>query len=446
MRALTTLSIAGSAAVLWATLRKAYRTRAVALGITTALCGAKVVFDQLAQARFYGFFVLLTSIALATTFALARSDSPTRRVLVGAFASQVALVYCHLFGVIYSGALAGVIVLLDVTHRRFRPKVYAAFVGAWLAFIPWIPATLQQATLVRPRNWIPEPTVVDFIRLVDKESVWLPLTVVLIAGLATWEMRRRGNPSRQEIPASTREDRNALQLIGVALILVVVAVFVVSRLAIPVFIDRYLMPSVLGWAIVVTQLAQMTGEVEAKPGTPAGSRSLRSRLTLVNVCWSGYLLVIAVVPLLQARAAARQRPPRVEVSPALADAPIVVESALTFWPLHHYAVSGQRIVFPLDWPLALDSANAGASVQEYKLMRLYQERGYLGDDVQETSRVLCQFDRFIVVDEPDHLWLERRIASDSSYRVSELPTSKLGLVLRLVERRASNGRESCSPS
>ena len=442
MRALTSVSFAATAAVLWLTLRKAYRTRAVALGVTTALCGAKIVFDQLAQARFYGFFVLLTVIAVAMTFELARSAAPSRRMLIAAFASQLALVYCHLFGLLYSGALAVAIVLLDADRRRFRPRVYMTYIAAWIAFLPWVPATLQQATLAKPRSWIPRPTMVDFVRLVEKEAVWLPLTIVLIAVIAAWELRRRASDG-PNVSLRTRADRQALQIIGLALILVVVTVFLESLVAVPVFMDRYVMPSVVGWAIVITHLAQMAGESSAD-GTLLGAEGTRSLWSLSTVSWSGFVLVIAAMPLAQAcYAPSNGAPARVAVAPDLANVPIVMESALGFWPVHHYATEGQRVVFPLDWPLALDPKNAGASVQEYKLMRLYHERGYLGDDVQETSWVLCHFDRFVVVDEPDHLWLERRVASDSAYRVSDIPSSKPGVVLRLVERRWSNSRAAC---
>ncbi|HEX2780478.1 MAG TPA: hypothetical protein VHM30_13320 [Gemmatimonadaceae bacterium] len=147
-------------------------------------------------------------------------------------------------------------------------------------------------------------------------------------------------------------------------------------------------------------------------------------------------LALAVFVLLAASAVlagrSRERFRALDLSLVPASIPVVVESALDFWPAHRYSSPGRRVVYPLDWDLALDSASAPSSVQEYKLMALFASEGYLTRDVVRGDQWLCSMTRFAVVDDPLYLWRERRIGDGWSVReLGKAGPATVALVERL---------------
>ena len=59
--------------------------------------------------------------------------------MLGLFVAQTALVYSHVLGGLYSALLCLGLLCDDARHRRLRPRVYAAFLLAWLTLIGFDP-------------------------------------------------------------------------------------------------------------------------------------------------------------------------------------------------------------------------------------------------------------------------------------------------------------------
>lgn len=429
LRLATALFMTAAMAVLWRTLRMGYAVAPTALGIAVAFFGGQVILEQLAQARFYGLFAFCTSVAIGLAVEASRRPDPGARLLAATLGAHLALVYSHVFGGFFSAAILAALVLADVRRGRFRPWLYGAISLAWVFFLPWVPAVLEQRTLGEGRSWLARPTRDDFFAVVGRQILWLPLaiaTVVLASILG-------GEPGRREAVAPTDRTsaRITLVLIAVCLLAVLPAVFLLSRVVVPVFLDRYLLPGAFGWAIIVAHVAS-----RLSIASDTGDSRRNWYRSPVDAASALLFCALALYPTVFALARPRAARPDVRVDAGLADLPVVVESGHQFWPLRRYAgAGGDRYRYLLDEEIAGDSANAPGAAQEQQLMQLYARLGYLGRSVEGGPRFLCGNERFIVIDSPAFTWFERRVRDSEAYRWNTVG-GYLGSAVRLVERTA----------
>lgn len=408
--------------VLWAALRHAYGIAPTALGIGVVFFGGQVILEQLSQARFYGMFALCVAIAIALAVRVAHRQEISRGLLAATLGAHVALVYSHVFGSFFSAAILVALMLADLRLGRTRVALYASIVGAWVLFLPWVPAILEQRTLAEGRSWLAPPTRDDLFAVVGRQTLWLPLAMavgVLAAAL------RRDQRDVELIEARSGDSvRLTLVLLAVCLLAVLPAIFVLSRLVVPIFLDRYLLPSAFGWSVVVAHITWRLSFDIAD-----GRRGRWSALA------SGLLFcTLATYPVVFALARPRATRPDLAVEAAHAALPVVVESGHQFWPLRHYGRrGGDRFRFLLDDEIAADPDNAAGALQEQKLMRLYADLGYLGASVEDGGQFLCAHTRFLVVDRPGFTWFERRVRDSTTYRWRTVG-DHLDSVIQLVER------------
>jgi hypothetical protein len=414
--------------VLWSALRHAYRAAPTALGIGTVFFGAQVILEQLPQARFYGLFALCTAIAVALAIKAGRTGETDWRLLVATFFAHFALVYSHVFGSFFSAAILAAIVVADIRSRRFRMSLYAAVIGAWVTFLPWIPAVLEQRTLGTGRSWLSRPTRGDLFMLIGSQTLWLPLVAVVT--VVTAALTGDDESARPRETADGGRARLAFAVVAAGLLAVVPAVFLLSRVAVPIFLDRYLLPSAFGWAIIVAHLVHHLGDNPAK-ASPPRPMPFRSRVDAASAL---LFFVLALYPVVFAFAHPRAVRPDVAFGNDIDTLPIVVESGHQFWPLQHYAtLRGDRYRFLVDSAIAEDPDNAPGAAQEQKLMELYRREGYLRGSVEDGPEFLCAHRRFVVVDRPGFIWFERRVRGDESYRWHTIG-KYLDSAVQLVER------------
>lgn len=439
LRLLSALFFCGALAAVWRTLRAVYSTRQVALGIACVFFGVQAVFEQAAQARFYGLFVFVTAIAFAVAVRTMSAPVVRGRDLVVTLIAHTVLVYTHMFGLLFSGAILAAMIVFDARQRRFRLALYAAVVGAWLLWALYAPLLLSGAMSMRgSRSWLARPQRDDLIRLVARQTTWLPLIAAAIAFLEFF--RKPADPGGAVVsrPHEGSGRREATIAAGVALLAVVPLVFIISRIAAPAFLDRYLLPSALGWTVVVAQLLYSTNGGRGRPRGPRWEPEALGAL----------FCLLALYPVAFALAKPSTSRPVVAVADSLASLPIVVESGHDFWPLLYYSpATSDRYRFLLDEGVTRDEANFAGGVQEYGLMTLYSNEGYLRHAVEQRASFECTTPRFLVLDRPEFVLYERRFAANPAFR-SAVVGSYDGAPIRLVERaRGSAGTpDRCSVS
>ena len=163
LRLYSCAGVCGAFLVLTTALRHRFNARAAFLGVGFGLFACMIVVDQNGEARGYGLYLLLCALAIAQIFRIAETPQPRARDLFLLALSEAGVVLGHVLGLIFSGLLLVALVAADLFQRRFRAKVYAAYMVGWLAILPWLPAIRASVAVGKPHGWINAPTFGDLV-------------------------------------------------------------------------------------------------------------------------------------------------------------------------------------------------------------------------------------------------------------------------------------------
>jgi hypothetical protein len=418
-----------SIAVVWWLLRRAYRFAAAAFGSIVAFATSDVVLYQNAGARSYGLFCATFSIAVLATVLI--DEVPTPRRFLGNVLAQGILVYSHPFGILYSALILLALAMFDCVRGRLRWKVYASFVLAWSALLPWLPVIRVVSKIGVPHFWIPRPGVGTLISVYLCGSVGPFLGLAFISYLLTLD----ASTGATEVPEIIRMRRGIVGAIAYATLVAPMLVFITSQCATPLFVPRYFMPVTVAAGIVFTQLA----------GQALGDRPF-SHLSVRLMC--GVLLfVVLLYPVGYAILEAGSRSCAIlRVEPVVPrDMPVVMESGSQFFSVSYYTSRADRpYYYLLDWPVAVDMRAPIARVSFDNTFRILQHNGHWADRILESQDFLCVYQRFMVFHVPGQRWFDERIVENSAYKTTLLnsvdgPDEDQGSLI-LVERV---GRSNC---
>jgi len=230
LRSVSCLGFIAAMGVMWAILRRAYGTWPAAIASVTVFATSQSVLYQIAEARFYG---LLTALVACAVFLYTRAVWTTRYTR-GLFALtalvHAALLYTHLFGVLYSAAILTAWIVADRVQRRPWHAGYLSVVVAWLAFAPWLPSLQRTAAVGKPHSWIPVPVVSDLVNAYGFTLWYFPLTVAAIVGLGvirTTVLHWAPNGSRQ--PPTPLWRANVVKVVAGAVVLVAALPYVLAH-------------------------------------------------------------------------------------------------------------------------------------------------------------------------------------------------------------------------
>jgi hypothetical protein len=376
------------------------------------------LLDQNVEARFYGLYMLTVAITVNVYARLVARPEPTPLLLMAAFLSQVGLVLTHVLGIVYGGLILLALILFDAAKGHLRATVYAAYAAGWLALSVWIPAVRSSMAAGKPHGWIAMPTVTDlrtaylfadslaWLRFFKRHSlelgfqlvqrtaelmIYVPLIIVLL--LCVRAITRSGW-------RVISEKRGPLLLVAYFLLLAPAIQFFLSHLITPVFVPRYLLPSGIGLAVVLTASADWLG-----------ADRQNARRFLPRPAWVSVLAFLMISPMLTVFALGpislswdyldvervdRSVPP---------DEPVVAGWQEDFVKFMRIARDPEhRYYFLLDWPSALTGPRA--FVLDYHLMQAYRNNGYYASNIQDNRDFLCSHSDFYVLDAPNAITLD----------------------------------------
>ena len=432
-RAFSAAGVATAAVLTFRAGRRFFRWEIVLFAVSLIWFSSDVVLWQIMQGRFYG--LLLAEVAAASYLFLLTLDQITRGRLVLTFLGHTLLVGTHPFGVLYSGVVILTMICWDALERRLRPTLYAAAFGGWWILLATWKEIPNAAAIGKPHSWTVTPRLGD---LGNAYSCWSLLTSVVLACavLLLLASLALGRIRREEIREAVQAHRPIL-LLSAGLLSIPLFVFLISQGARSLFVDRYLLPVVIGMCFLLCQI--LTSLVPAEsPVSP--SRSLASRLFAYTciVCvpvllWtavvefpSGWVYpgpdtLLGLIPLL----------PK--------DLPIVVEPADLFNQLLAYHRDPEhRFVYLLDWPNAVAPDSPRDEVSGYNEMKNWKKVGYFSGSIEDAGSFLARTPAFAVIDRPGYLWLQREVRSNSAFQVQaigpQLPTAPGGVRLWMVRR------------
>jgi hypothetical protein len=412
LRLYSSVAMCGALLVTWRALRHFYGIWATGFGVLFFWGTSGVLLEQNVEARFYGLYLLCVALTVGLYTRLVDRRETTPRLLAFAFFSQAALVLTHVLGLIYSGLILAALILFDSAKGRLRWKLYGAYTAGWLALVVWLPAMRASMGAGRPHGWIFMPSITDFrtsylfadslpwlkffklhslelgFRIVSRAAelvIYLSLAVVFLFAL------RSVAKSGWRIVSGRR---GALLLVAYSLLTAPVVLFVLSHLITPVFVPRYLLPSGIGLAIVLTAFAE-----ELTSYAQAHGRGMLRPIGVGIVFFlmiSPVLTVLALGPASEYRgyldiSRLEQLVPSDGIVVAGWEEDFVKLMRLTAHPEHYY--------FLLDWPAAL--AGPRSFVLEYHLMQAYRNNGYYSNNIQDNHAFLCSHTDFWVLNAPN---------------------------------------------
>ena len=415
LRLYSSLGVCGAFLILLAAMRRRFSSSAAFLGVAFGFFASLIVLDQNSEARGYGLYLLLCALAVAQALKVAEAPKPRARDLILLALTQAGLVLGHILGLVYAGLILLALLSADLGQRRFRTRVYLACIAGWLALVPWIPAIQASAAVGRPHGWIEVPTLSD---LAASLSFWLFTGLywqlphvpgaVLVAGwlCAVACVAVLVLASVPGIKASP-EQRPAY-LMGFALLLGPAAFFVVSHLAAPIFLPRYLIPSALGISILAVAWAARS---KAGKGT-----------ALTAASFAVLLLPIATALLARPTGLNVTR-----VDQIAAGRPVVCDSLKDFLVMTRYSAHPNLAEYPLDEAAASTAPGVDTDV---RLLKNYRREGYLAENLPDPALILSQ-KSFLVLDNPAAPWFP--IAIEHNPRFTWKTLAQIDATRRVIE-------------
>ena len=475
LRLFSSFGVSAAALLTWVMLRRQYGSWPASLATVCVFGFSILILLQNVEARMYGLYLALAALAIIQFDRLQRDQTCSTAAAVAIACTHAALLHTHLYGIFYSATIVAGGVLVDWCRGRWQPRVYFAVSAAWLSLLAYIPTFLVQADAGRPRTWIPPPTIGDLAYFYTFELRYVSVVLVALASVYLWRRyRHRSAFARPHLDRATVRSllvtRPTLAL-ACLILLVPIGVWLVSLTVKPIFYNRYMLPSLLGAAVVIAHLLAAF-DTAIRRRDAAGTRQARGPLASVSRLYRMPVLRAATLAFLLAGPAAGPLlfPPSwgwssiSDYDQGHAELPIVVQFSNTFLRHLHYAPRPDRYVYLLDWETAAAPESGTFPPQEYKhmeaLLRQYPER--FAGQIVSSETFVAEHDRFLVIDYAvydypcDHgspwyslernldrwderlqcpRWLEERILPDARYQVRELAHLVDGSwVMLLVER------------
>ncbi len=442
----------------FAALRRGFSVSASAVAVTLAFCTPWILVFQSSDMRAYGMFMGLAGVALWLHLRLASDETITPALFAGAVLCHAALVLCHPYGVLYSAAFLGGLLLWQMWSGRVRLAALAAIACGAATLLLWLPAMVRISAMSRPRSvaMVPEPKSLAASYGFGMHPVLMVLTAgLVVARMAQLKKRPTGWAAQRTLllvcavlfltsflvdlvpaiaplsaplllaslfllatkPAGGNRLPDPMQPmlpVALTLLLIPLAAFVISRLLAPRYQGRYMLPSWFGVAILIAA---------AIDNARVPAMLNRSRRPIL---WGVLLPAIILLPVIRARRLVLDDVPLFGTSrsaiEALAPAgrAIVVEEPLSFLPLAHAGqASANQYYFMLDHKAALTTA-AAHSIINFNLMQVWANYGYLPGHILPPAVFLGQHSSFLVLHAPGYSWFESCCANTPAYRTRQL--------------------------
>ena len=415
LRLFSAAGVALSALFTFRTARRFFRWGIAAFCVTLLWFSSDIVLWQIMQGRFYG--MLLAGVAAASYLFVLASSRPTRKLLALTFLCHSLLVGTHPFGVLYSATIILVMIASDRFARRLRPRLYLSALSGWWILALSVTAMRNSAAVGKPHFWTTRPGLSD---LGNVYSCWsLPAAIVLGAVATLFiALLCLGKIPRQKISAALAANRPVL-LLCIGLLSVPLFTFLISQRGTSVFVDRYLVPVVIGICLSLCQMLSLV--------LPPVISTASSPILVRRISWA---LALAGVPVL-AFIAVVQFPsywqvPAPDLSLTLVsllpkDLPVVVEPVDLFDQLlAFHRSSGYHFIYLLDWENVSAPESPRGEVSGYHQMEIWKHVGYFSGSIQESQTFLAQTPAFIVVEDPRLPWFKRKVLPNATFEIEPL--------------------------
>jgi len=457
LRLFSCLGICLSQTIVWLTLRSPYGFWPASFGTVIGFLSSALI-TQNSEARFYGLFMAACSLGLLQFVILCKRGQYSNQTLLANILTHIIIIQIHIYGFIYSGIILFALMVRDRYFNVFRLRVYGSFILAWLSFIPFIPSFLRQAELGKPHSWIPVPDLktlivvyYDLLFCPKPRAVFLLLLIgiLLTKILVSYSKKRRFQDyslNQENLDFDFRKIENlattntSLLILAGCLLIVPILTWLISHTMQSIFLERYMLPTQIGWSILLTSLIHYsTLSIPLLDQTHSRSSRFKALLGRKRNLILAILISIIISSPIYSIPSAERLPGSNDSKYGQSDLPIVVESSHIFLRRFHYSPQSHRYFFILDSQLAFEKTRGLFSIGEYKTMdalkRNYSDV-FRGNIIQNQD-FLNIYDRFFVLNvESDHYpkWYEKVIKASPGYNVKRLGMIEEGISLLFVEK------------
>lgn len=440
LRSFSSLAFCGAFWVMWIVLQPRYGSFAATLGLLAAFLSQHVLLQN-DQARFYGFYLLTCALAV---FQYARlMEAQTRfdwKSYAFNFLTHAAMVFTHTFGFLYSGCILLTGLALMRQDRKRQATFLLSVVLAWLVFFLLWGKTFFHHMRAFQYSWIPVPT---FGRLVSTLFWCRAVELLLLLGtvsvaISTVALRKSVADSGVR-PHFDHVRERALPLLGAfMLVLPTGLVWTISRIGTSCFLERYLLPEALAWALILAygvyrvrlHFARWSSHWESQI-KPLWRRVMSFAFLL------GLMLFLTLMPsplsghvrrTMDGLLAGKETFPRpddfvdkiADGTGISNDLPIVCTFIHRYNQSFFYSPKPSRYFFLLDREYALaDKKKAGLNVTDYLLMDALK-RNYPDQNICPWESFVDTHSRFLVLEEKDSTWSDFRLLSNPDFLRSEV--------------------------
>ena len=378
-------SMVAWAVALWATQRALVPTvnpwLAAAAALTTLAWPESLL--HLGENRAYGMLMLFCASAVWVN-AKIHLDGETRKLLCFAGAIQGAGILTHPMAAVFGASALGGLWLSGLRKRPFPWRTGVAYGVGWLAVVPWL-GSLQgqiEGTLAETVRWAPPPPP-ELLWSFLKPGWWIgSLTAVLAASAVTGHGKKQIDGKRAA---------NFLMATGGFFLATGITLWAVSQKTNPLFLERYVLPTRIGWACLLAGGVGIIGLAENV-----------QRATGASGC--ALLLAALVVSTPQPRAVTGgfwSANPWVDAGLAdekfLAEAlPVACETSTVYLPRHHYRGRERQYYLILNKEAAEE--DGGPAMMDYKMNSAVRKV----DPEQKVlpgAEFVTKFARFYLLDE-----------------------------------------------
>jgi hypothetical protein len=363
LRLFTAFAAAAAVLVMFRVLRRAYGGLAAAGALAVAFVDPELLL-QSGEARFYMLLLAEVAVGMLLYQRMMMLRRPPFALLAVNAVVHACMVMTHYFGPIFSGAILGAALLTCLCRRRSALWPASSIVAGWLVFLPWIPVFLLHLRMGKPTFWVTVPNFGDLVGFYGHYltgGFWMLTFILCLIAAVALGAGSRASPVRRGrllrlLAVRTRE--TPLLMLALVFSIVPLGIYLSSSRpgAASTFLDRYLLPCALGWAILCAHAfsrifrlgyrGMRRGQLWTVPGAQAACVAL-------FVGWSGWSVLDTAF-----KEKAQHLPSPLPAAVPLSE-PVVVEYIHEFMALHFYSSESSRYYFALDPEAGLKAGGGG---------------------------------------------------------------------------------------
>jgi hypothetical protein len=418
LRLFSGCAMAGAVLMMFAVLRRVYGALPAVLALTV-MCSDQYILLQSQQARFHSLFVAELALAILVLQRLLARPSASFWLLALNTIVHTSMILTTYISLFYSSALLGAALIVGLAQRRSPTRICLSMAASWLVLLPWIPVMLRHIEMNRP-GWIPAATP-KILRAYFQSYATIQLRgfALILLGFATISILMIFWFGRGRRRKGFRSGERSLIVMAVALLAVPFALYAVSSRPGPnsLFHERYMLGSVLGWAILLAHFAHRAFVIRHSLALRPLTMALAAAQFIATLTFLGSNVWRLVRE-------ARHYPAESFTSDLAVqlpgNEPIVLEHIHEFLSWHFYSPQKARYRFLVD-PEVGTQEMAGGPLNHAIMGALRRRFPAQFQEVMTSAEFLDSASSFYVRHNPGYKWSVVRLESNPRFTIEEVP-------------------------